>query len=195
MLISNVIPNQSSLQPNGLRVLEMIPGLLPKISGCTVDTLQFYSIEPSDPGLLANTSIIAQLVQDGTIPYPWLTVARPHFHAVILAEAQEVYGIPVIYDHTLVGLMENNNPTSTADEGDGSVTVYFSNGMTDTASFVVGCDGLHSATRIALFGKEKAHFTGMTQVSLGRNITIYFPSTVPPSVSDFLVASALAILC
>jgi salicylate hydroxylase len=92
---------------------------------------------------------------------------------MILAEAQEVYDIPVIYDHTLVGLMENNNPTSAADEEDGSVTACFSNGVTDTASFVVGCDGLHSATRIALFGKEKAHFTGMTQVS---NITVCFPS-------------------
>lgn len=142
----------------------MIPGLLSKISGCTVDTFQFYSIEPSDPGLLAHTSIIAQLVQDGTIPYPWLTVIRPHFHAVIIAEAQEVYGIPIVYDHTLVGLTENNHPTS-ATAGDGSVTVYFSNGVTDTASFVVGCDGLHSATRVALFGKKKAHFTGMTQVN------------------------------
>jgi hypothetical protein len=146
----------------------MIPGLHSKISGCIVDTLQFYSIEPSDPGLLAHTSIIAELVQEGTIPYPWLTVIRPHFHAVILAEAQEVYGIPIVYDHTLVGLTENNYPTgtSTADEDeDGSVTVYFSNGVTDTASFVVGCDGLHSATRVVLFGKQKAHFTGMTQVS------------------------------
>lgn len=139
----------------------MIPGLLPKISGCVVDSLQFYSIEPSDPGLLAHTSIIAELVQEGTISYPWLTVKRPRFHAVILAEAQEVYGIPIVYDHTLVSLTENK---SAMDE-DGSVTVHFSNGVTDTASFVVGCDGLHSATRVLLFGKQKAHFTGMTQVS------------------------------
>jgi 2-polyprenyl-6-methoxyphenol hydroxylase-like FAD-dependent oxidoreductase len=45
------------------------------------------------------------------------------------------------------------------------VDVTFANGTKDTASFVVGCDGLHSNTRIALFGKEKADFTGMVRVS------------------------------
>lgn len=164
-VISTLAPTDcecdESLQPNGLRVLEMIPGLLPKVSGGTADTLQFYSVEPSDPGLLASRSIIPE---EGTIPYPFLNVIRPNFHAVILAEAQDVYGIPINYDHALIDLVENKTPTSTSADEEGIVTVYFSNGETDTASFVVGCDGLHSATRVALFGKEKPHFTGMIQV-------------------------------
>jgi len=41
--------------------------------------------------------------------------------------------------------------------------VTFENGVTDTASFLVGCDGLHSDTRRSLFGREKPNFTGLTQ--------------------------------
>ena len=45
------------------------------------------------------------------------------------------------------------------------MTVRFANGATDTAAFVVGCDGLHSDTRRALFGEEAAAFTGLARVS------------------------------
>lgn len=131
--------------------------MLSKISASVVDQMQFYSIEPSDPGLLARSFIIADLVEAGTIPYPWLTVVRLQFHSVIVAEATETYGIPILYDHSLVDIRDN-----TAEE---TVTVRFSNGKTDTGSFLVGCDGLHSNTRVALFGRQKAQFTGMTQVS------------------------------
>lgn len=48
---------------------------------------------------------------------------------------------------------------------DNGVRVVFENGHSDTASFVVGCDGLHSNTRISLFGKEEASYTGLTQAS------------------------------
>ncbi|KAJ7813120.1 hypothetical protein B0H14DRAFT_2605242 [Mycena olivaceomarginata] len=41
--------------------------------------------------------------------------------------------------------------------------VKLNTGETDTASFVVGCDRLHSSVRIPLFGKEDATFTGLTQ--------------------------------
>ncbi|KAF8305114.1 FAD/NAD(P)-binding domain-containing protein [Clavulina sp. PMI_390] len=150
------VSHHTFLQPNGLRVLEMIPGLLPKISGAIVDSLQFYSVEPSDPGLLAHSQIIADLVKEGQLRYPWTTVNRGQFHDLILAEATEVYGVPIFYDHSVVDVVEN--------EEEGSVSVRFADGRSDSAAFVVGCDGLHSNTRVALFGREKADFTGMTQM-------------------------------
>jgi salicylate hydroxylase len=52
------------------------------------------------------------------------------------------------------------------EQSEDAVEVTFVNGAKDTASFVVGCDGLHSNTRTALFGKEKANFTGLVQVRL-----------------------------
>ncbi|KAF8318801.1 FAD/NAD(P)-binding domain-containing protein [Clavulina sp. PMI_390] len=145
-----------ALQPNGLRVLDMIPGLVSKISGSTVDSFQFYSVEPSDSGLLASTQILADLVERGELRHPWITVMRPRFQALIRAEATDVYNIPIIYDHCVDGVVEN-----TAEE---TVSVHFTNGLTDTASFVVGCDGLHSITRRVLFGKDEAQYTGMTQM-------------------------------
>ncbi len=48
-----------------------------------------------------------------------------------------------------------------------SVTVKFANGGEDTGSFVVGADGLHSSVRTALFGDEKASYTGLVQVRAG----------------------------
>ena len=55
-------------------------------------------------------------------------------------------------------------------KGDMTYTFYNAqnpeNGKTDSASFVAGCDGLHSNTRISLFGKEEATFTGLVQVSI-----------------------------
>ena len=60
----------------------------------------------------------------------------------------------IVWGHNLVGLEQHED----------SVTVKFENGNTDTGSFVIGCDGLHSGTRIALFSKEEASFTGLVQV-------------------------------
>jgi len=48
---------------------------------------------------------------------------------------------------------------------DNSVTAVFENGQTITGSLVIGCDGLHSRMRTALFGDEIADYTGLTQVS------------------------------
>lgn len=142
----------------------MIPGLLNKIQGATVDTLQFYSIEPADAGLLAQTSIIADLVSSNDISHPWKTVPRAGFHTLIVKEAEELYGVPIYYDKNVVGIEQGE------DEGEESVKVLFADGGSDTGSFVVGCDGLHSRTRIALFGKEQAHYTGMIQVRVSVQI-------------------------
>lgn len=46
------------------------------------------------------------------------------------------------------------------------VEMHFTNGHTARASFVVGCDGLHSSVRAALFGAEAPKFTGIVQVYL-----------------------------
>ena len=59
------------------------------------------------------------------------------------------------WGHKLSGLEETEDAT---------VRVIFENGASDVGSFVVGCDGLHSSTRIAIFGEEKATYTGLTQV-------------------------------
>ena len=67
-------------------------------------------------------------------------------------------GVPIVFGHELVSLEQ---------DADG-VRATFANGKTDSASLLVGCDGLHSNTRVALFGEEAADFTGLTQVPPSR---------------------------
>ena len=95
-------------------------------------------------------------------------VRRPTLTRTLIEEAQ-ARGVPVVFGHQVVGIEED-------EEGEG-VTVKFANGKADRASFVVGCDGLHSDTRRALFGEEAVSFTGLARVSKrvlrGRGLLTY----------------------
>lgn len=55
----------------------------------------------------------------------------------VLLDAVEKAGIPVLYGKRLVGI----------EEMDAIVTASFSDGTHDTADFLLGCDGIHSAVR------------------------------------------------
>ena len=105
----------------------------------------YHSVLPEDEGLLGKVRITGPI-----------GVQRPTFHRRLVDLAQE-HGVEIVWGHQLVALEQHEE----------SVTVTFQNGKTDTASFVVGCDGIHSNTRACLFGKEAADFTGLIQVSSG----------------------------
>ncbi|RDX45672.1 FAD/NAD(P)-binding domain-containing protein [Lentinus brumalis] len=114
------------LQPNGLRVLGLIPELLDEIERCpAIDEMISYSILPGEERELMRNK------------FP-----RERF------------------DHGIEGV---KRPLVDFEQHEKSVTVKFANGKTDEGSFVIGCDGLHSNTRICLFGEEEASFTGLTQ--------------------------------
>lgn len=85
--------------------------------------------------------------------YKMKGVERPGFQRMIIQMAED-HGIEIKWEHSLVSF----------EQGDKEVHVTFENGHTDVASFVVGCDGLHSNTRSLLFGRERVDFTGLTQV-------------------------------
>ncbi|RDX45664.1 FAD/NAD(P)-binding domain-containing protein [Lentinus brumalis] len=137
-----------ALQPNGLRVLELIPGLLDKIVRCRVDEMISYSALPEDEGELTRSrSQLAEVLGHGIEG-----TRRPVFLRSLIEGAQE-RGIPVHFSHQVVDVEQHGD----------SVTVRFADGTTDEGSFVVGCDGLHSNTRVSLFGKQEAIFTGLTQ--------------------------------
>ena len=140
-----------SLQANGLKVLGLIPGLVDKIQKHEVAEIVQYSSLAEDERELVRCPM----------PHKELTgyavngVRRPVLLRVLVEEAQ-ARGVPVVFGHQLVGFEQHED----------SVTVRFANGKTDTASFVVGCDGLHSDTRKTLFGEAAASFTGLVQVSI-----------------------------
>ncbi|EKM53970.1 uncharacterized protein PHACADRAFT_257500 [Phanerochaete carnosa HHB-10118-sp] len=136
------------IQQNGQAVLVRIPGLLEHIDGHRADEFHFYSVLPEDPGLLGISEHPRQLRETqglGTI-----TMQRPILHKR-LAEFAQKLGIPIKYGHKLEKLEQTED----------SVTVTFANGVQETFSFVIGCDGLHSKTRSCLFGESPADYTGL----------------------------------
>lgn len=140
------------LQANGLRVLSLIPGFdVDEIPGQWIDKMISRSWIPEEEATLGDSNL--GIKQQDRFGYKMKGVERPGFHRMIIQMAQE-HGVEIKWGHSLVSL----------EQGDEEVRVTFENGHTDTASFVVGCDGLHSNTRSSLFGREKADFTGLTQV-------------------------------
>ncbi|KAI0949744.1 hypothetical protein AcW1_009265 [Taiwanofungus camphoratus] len=138
------------LQPNGLRVLSLIPGLVEKIVGKELESIRQCSIVPEDEGVLADSDAIPRISDD--LGSCILATRRLLFNRTLVDTAESL-GMKIVWGHQLVALKQ----------ADGSVEVAFANGATDTASFVVGCDGLHSNTRTCLLGQEQADFTGLTQ--------------------------------
>ena len=141
-----------SVQPNGLKVLERIPGLVESLGGQTIDRLYSYSTLPEDSGLLGEIDA-AKRRKDGETAFGPRGIRRKELQRAILQGAEKA-GVEIKWGHKLVGL----------EQAQDSVTVKFENGVEDTASFVVGSDGLHSNTRICLFGQEQANYTGLVQV-------------------------------
>ncbi|THH01139.1 hypothetical protein EW026_g1507 [Hermanssonia centrifuga] len=158
------------LQPNGLSVLAKIPGLVESLVGGSIEKRVFYSVLPEDKGILGESDIAKQLQEEHGVGIV-LGVRRTVFHQALVEAAQKA-GVQIKWGHKLVSM----------DQHDESVTVKFENGAEETASFVIGCDGLHSNTRICLFGDEKADFTGLVQT--GGICAIPKSMNAPPSMID-----------
>lgn len=144
-------PDCFSLQPNGLRVLAKAPGLIDRLHGWHIDNMLFYSDLAEDRGVIAENDVPKRL--RARLGASLFGIRRPVVLQALVNHA-EAAGVPVKWGHKLVSL----------EQGADSVKVKFANGAEDTGSFVIGCDGLHSNTRICLFGETPADFTGLTQV-------------------------------
>lgn len=138
-----------TLQPNGIRVLSLIPELVEQIPGHSPDRTIHCSCLDGVEDILVNndTSPVTMRERFG---FPIIGVRRPEFQQLLIDTAEK-HGIEIKWGHQAIEFEQSED----------AVEVTFANGTKDIASFVVGCDGLHSNTRIALFGREKADFTGM----------------------------------
>ena len=133
-------------------MLGLIPGLTDALAGAPFERFKHCSVLGDEAAVLVDNDYPSRLPAD--TGYSTMGIRRPVFHRTIV-EAAQAQGVPIVFGHQLVSLKQ---------EEDG-VEVTFANGAVDRASFVVGCDGLHSVTRICLFGHEPVSFTGLTQVS------------------------------
>ncbi|EKM52862.1 uncharacterized protein PHACADRAFT_100160 [Phanerochaete carnosa HHB-10118-sp] len=139
-----------AIQQNGQAVLARIPGLVKHIDGHPMDEFHFYSVMPEDPGLLGISDHPRRHREMSALGST--SVQRPVLHKRLTEFAKKL-GIPVNFGHKLEKLEQTED----------SVTVTFANGVQETFSFVVGCDGLHSNTRSCLFGETSADYTGVSQ--------------------------------
>ncbi|KAA1472789.1 FAD/NAD(P)-binding domain-containing protein [Dentipellis sp. KUC8613] len=142
------------LQPNGLRILSQIPDFVSDLPGAPLTHLQAFSLLPQDAsapslGISDGPSHLVALYGVGMRGIPRSALLRA------IVRAAEAHGVPIHWGRPLVGL---------EDVAGAQVRALFGDGSADTADLVVGCDGLHSGTRRALFGDQPAAFTGLTQV-------------------------------
>ncbi|KAI0294790.1 FAD/NAD-P-binding domain-containing protein [Russula brevipes] len=138
------------LQPNGLKVLSLLPGLFSAMPGKDIASMSSYSTLEEDEGLLGDNDVPAH-IRDA-FGYPMRGIRRTELIRLLLDTA-EAQGIPIHWNHHLTDV----------EQSDESVKAVFSNGFSDTGAFLVGCDGLHSVTRAVLFGEDPTTFLGLTQ--------------------------------
>jgi salicylate hydroxylase len=119
--------------------------------GKDIDSMRSYSTLDQDVGILGKNDVPADMRD--VFGYSMRGVRRTELIRLLIDTA-EAQGIPIRWDHRL----------SNIEQDDVGVTAVFANGFTDTGAFLVGCDGLHSATRTVLFGEDPTTFLGLTQV-------------------------------
>ncbi|EIW83288.1 FAD/NAD(P)-binding domain-containing protein [Coniophora puteana RWD-64-598 SS2] len=140
-----------AMQANGLRVLNLIPGLFERVQNAGRPLKKMIQIDATGAGDNVLGEIdFAELQKDAG--FATIGIKRAVLHDLLLTVAKE-HGIEVRWGHQAVSFEQEED----------KVHVGFANGFKDTASFVVGCDGLHSNTRTSLFGYEKADFLGVVQ--------------------------------
>lgn len=140
------------IQPNGQNILARIPGLVESLPGRAIDYFNFYSVLPEDKGVLAELDGPKRR-REAMGGRGALGMRRSDLQRTLVATTERL-GVPIRWGHHLTALEQREQ----------DVLLTFSNGAQETVSFVVGCDGLHSDTRKALFGEQPADYTGLVQV-------------------------------
>ncbi|KAJ3812865.1 FAD/NAD-P-binding domain-containing protein [Lentinula aff. lateritia] len=88
--------------------------------------------------------------------WPMVLVVKRTRYCQYLYDSAVGRGIPVYFGKKVVGVEESGSGER--------VSAVFEDGTTAEGDLVVGCDGLHSAVRNALFGKEDPRYMGLVQI-------------------------------
>lgn len=135
-------------------MLSKIPGLVDAIRkvGFSIDEIHFYSTVEEDKGSLGTSDHPKKSGEADGLGMMTIQRATLQYR---LTEFAVNAGVQIYWGHKLVSLEQYGD----------SVTTTFENGATDSFSFVLGCDGLHSQTRTCLFGGHPAEYSGLCCVS------------------------------
>lgn len=118
--------------PNGLRLFSRL-GLYEELlkRGSSESVMSLHSMGGS---LLGEQDMVHEVREE--IGFGYLRIKRYKLLEALL-NAADTAQIPIHYGKRIISITED----------DSSVTATFSDGTTDTADFLLGCDGIHSAVR------------------------------------------------
>ncbi|KFA55628.1 hypothetical protein S40293_10046 [Stachybotrys chartarum IBT 40293] len=136
------------IPPNGMRLLDRL-GVHNKIisRGSSSSLLTIHSMKGH---VLVEGDMVGAAKKE--IGYGYVRIKRTDLLDVLLDEAENAK-IPVRY----------NKQLTTIDDGDAGVEIRFSDGTTDLADILIGCDGIHSAVRRLYVDPLQApEYTGMS---------------------------------
>jgi len=119
--------------------------------GAPVDSIVYYSVRTSPPTKLLETDAPKEV--RSTQGWPIMGIARDTFVKWIVAKAQE-RGVEINFGKGVNDVHEVGE----------KVIVTLTDGSEDEADLVIGADGLHSAIRDVLFGKDEADFCKLISI-------------------------------
>ena len=126
-----------NLTPAAIRCLDIL-GVLDELNkrrvGCEVDAIQLFSLHTgASLGVMDYTGPEGK----GFDGYKGRRILRSEVLQAMLSVAEKIDNIEIVYSKKVIGL----------DETDEEATVKFEDGTTAKGDLVLGCDGIHSATR------------------------------------------------
>ncbi|KAJ6103804.1 hypothetical protein N7486_004026 [Penicillium sp. IBT 16267x] len=150
---------------NGLRLLQRMglsDAMLAK--GTETSILKLHSLSGNEMGRMDMASWSRQ--QTG---FGYLRIRRTDLMDVFFDTASK-RGIPIHFNKRLTKIEEKND----------KVTVFFSDGTSDTGDFLLGCDGIHSAVRRLYVDPDcTPQYTGISNV-----FSLVSTSKLPPAASS-----------
>lgn len=142
------------LSPNALRVLDALSMYsVVKPQGYSFERLDFRDSE----GNVTETYDFGGAAKYG---YQGLRIYR-HVLIDALVAALKDNGIEVVYGRKYARVVSEDDATNTS----GGVTFAFADGTTETASLLVGADGIHSTVRRHLYPDLETTFLGMAGIT------------------------------
>lgn len=150
---------------NGLRLLQRM-GLSDAMmaKGTETSMLNLHSLKGNEIGRMDMASWSRQ--QTG---FGYLRIQRTDLMDVLFNTAGEK-GVPIQFNKRLTKIEEKND----------KVTVFFSDGTSDTGDFLLGCDGIHSTVRKLYVDPDcTPQYTGISNV-----FSLIPTSKLPPAASS-----------
>ena len=133
------------ISPNGLNILKEYVALDELLTDCTPGKIRFFNARNKSIGVIDNAEQMSRYGSET------IQVKRGLLHGALRRAARQA-GIPIEFGKRLVSIGQR----------EGTVTVSFADGSVVEGDLLIGCDGIHSAVRRAIFPEAPGpEYTGL----------------------------------